>query len=986
MQLGLLEDRDGLQFDPLAIGMQTQCIAGRMGDMRAPQFALRLRAPSQVRFGFAQRARWITGAQLGVAGETLHGAQRRGIDARSVRPRLAMKRGPPHLHAAIGVHADPVQTIESFAAITDHAQFDQQGLGIRTGGDRVEGDAAAHGHTQENSGSDGAHGERKGRRGAKFLRTAVAAREAADQRSQAGAEGFGAATLTASRADATLVQAARTSASFAKRVPRGAFMSFRSTPMRLAAAVAIACTVSACMAPVRSEYSGGEYRKRGAEPVDPAEYREPVLPPERPDKQRLLGAPPSALAWIERGPAPTRSAQVRVPPNNEVCGGIHALAPHPTNANILYIGAVNGGIWRTGNALAASPTWTPQTDQLPSQSIGALAFDPTDTSHQTLVAGLGRWSNFGQRGDDEVGVYRTTNGGTTWTQLGASALLGQKMVAVWPRGATILAAARNGGLWRSTDTGASWSLVSGTGGLPAGGIGDMAAHPDAPLRVYISVLGATRNVLRSDDGGATWTDISAGITAMGGSSGNVRLAVGPGASGAVFVAVVNTGALAGVFRSANQGTNWTAMDVPPVHPGTQGVVNTSIVVDPGNPNLVYIGGDRITASPFTANIRRGDATAVAGSQFTTIMDANAGNTTPHADSRNMAFDVNGNLLQVDDGCIYRRATPTSSAGTWASVAGNLKVMEVHDLDHDRVSDILVIGTQDNGTHMQQAATNPIWVSINGGDGGDVAIEDSGTDGLRFISSQNLGGFRRATYSAANAQTANVSVPTGGIVTDPQFVTPVEVNVDDPSRMLVGGINTLYESSNANAGSPTLASIGGPGANRNAMAYGASGNPGVAYVGRGSQVFQRTTGGFVATTALPAGASTVTDVALDPTNPARVWAIDDNQVFFSSNSGTSWTDITGNLPSISSQDFRTIEFINADGAVPARIALGTRSGVYAATSGTADWALFGDFLPDVLVFDLRYVHDQRTLYAGTLGRGVWSVGVVAGRLFSNGFEP
>jgi hypothetical protein len=73
-------------------------------------------------------------------------------------------------------------------------------------------------------------------------------------------------------------------------------------------------------------------------------------------------------------------------------------------------------------------------------------------------------------------------------------------------------------------------------------------------------------------------------------------------------------------------------------------------------------------------------------------------------------------------------------------------------------------------------------------------------------------------------------------------------------------------------------------------------------------------------------------------------------------------------------------------VPARIALGTRSGVYASTSGTANWELFGDFLPDVLVFDLRYVHAQRTLYAGTLGRGVWSVQLVAGSLFSNGFEP
>jgi hypothetical protein len=139
------------------------------------------------------------------------------------------------------------------------------------------------------------------------------------------------------------------------------------------------------------------------------------------------------------------------------------------------------------------------------------------------------------------------------------------------------------------------------------------------------------------------------------------------------------------------------MDVPPVHPGGQGVVNTSMAVDPANPDLVYIAGDRITVSPFTGNVRRGNAAAPAGTQFTTIVDANAGNTTPHADSRAMAFDAAGSLLQADDGGIYRRANPTSSAGTWSSVIGNLNVMEVHDLDHDRVANVILIGTQDNAT-------------------------------------------------------------------------------------------------------------------------------------------------------------------------------------------------------------------------------------------------------------------------------------------------
>ena len=720
-----------------------------------------------------------------------------------------------------------------------------------------------------------------------------------------------------------------------------------------------------------------------AEPPDPAEYREPVLPPARP-KGSARGADAVLTAWVERGPAPTRNAQVDVPPNNEVCGAIQALAPHPTDANVLYIGAVNGGVWRTNNALAASPSWAPLTDALPSQSIGSVAFDPTDASHQTLVAGTGRWSNFAQRGDDQVGVYRTTNGGVSWTHLGASPLLDRKLVAVLPRGATILAAARSQGLYRSVDTGATWPLASGSGGLPSGGIGDLASHRDAPARIYISVLGATPKVLRSDNTGASWNDVTSGIGGLSASTGNIRLAVGPGASGVVFAAVINSSALAGVYRSPDQGATWQPLDVPAIHPGAQGTVNTSIAADPANSNLVYLGGDRLSGPPYTGNLVRGNASLAAGTQFTTLMDANGGGTSPHADSRNLAFDASGNLLEVDDGCVYRRSNPTSSAGTWASVAGNLNVIEVHDLDHDAVANILVVGTQDNGTHMQQTPAGSVWTAIYGGDGGDVAIEDSGSNGLRFIASQNLGGFRRDAYNGANGYAGGVSISTA-VVSDPQFVTPTELNRADPARLLVGGTLTLYESTTANGATPTLVSIGGPGANRSALAYGANGDAAVAYVGKGGQVHRRVGAAFVPTTTQPPGAATLTDIALDPDNAARVFVIDDNQVFRSIDSGDTWTEVTGNLPSISSRDFRTIEFV---AGTPDRVALGTRSGVYLADADSSSWSLAGSALPDVLVFDLRYVAAQQTLYAGTLGRGVWSLNLAAtaDAIFSDSFGP
>jgi hypothetical protein len=678
-------------------------------------------------------------------------------------------------------------------------------------------------------------------------------------------------------------------------------------------------------------------------PYDPAEERPPIIPPDiskLPASRRIFGA----TAWVSRGPSPTESAQVRVPPDNEVSGAIHCIAAHPSDANIVFIGAVNGGIWRTGDALAAGPTWTSLSEQLPSQSISAIVFDPTDASRRTLLAGTGRFSSLGRRGDDEIGVYRTTDNGNTWAHLGATALVGQKLVAVVARGTTLFAASSTAGLFRSTDTGATWALVPAFSGLPASGISALVDDKSNVNRLIIAVR--TGQIFRSDDAGANWIDVTTGVTNITAAS-EVRLAFGP--TPVVYASVTNTGRLAGVFRSPDLGATWAAMDVPAAHPGSQGSLHGALVAHPSNPNLVFVSGDRITASPFTGNVVRLDASAALATQGTSVVDGGANNTAPHADSRFMAFDAAGNLLQSDDGGIYRLSNADNASAAWSSVIGNLNVAEIHSVAHNTLTDTVVIGTQDNGTHQQVAATNLRWRLINGGDGGDVAIDNEALGSVgayTYVSSQNLGGFRRRQTDSANTLVTTLSFPA---ITDPQFVTPIELNPTNQRRLLVGGATNLYEADgagSASTGTPPVYVTIAPnppflsGANPGALAYGAADDPNAIYAGKSAAVIKRAGGATTmsATAALPAGAAAITDVGMNPQSSLRVVAIDNDQVFFSADGGASWTDISFNIGSVSSFDFRTVEFIT--GTMGEMLALGTRSGVYTLRAGETTWERLG----------------------------------------------
>ena len=704
----------------------------------------------------------------------------------------------------------------------------------------------------------------------------------------------------------------------------------------------------------------------------------------------ILSASILSGPWDSQGPAPGINGQEDVPPDNQINGAVQAIAVHPTNPDILYVGGVNGGVWKTNNATSAAPHWVPLTDGFPSLSIGAVEFDPTDATGNTLIAGIGSTSSY-FLGDQFTGVLRTTDGGQTWTQLGTTDLAGENITSVAARGMTLLAASDNiwgggngNGLFRSTNGGASWTLISdGTHGLPDfTSVSDVVGDPLNSNILYAAVRGATGGVFMSTDTGLTWTNITSGIGIITAATDKIELAVhNDGTTLAVFAALDVDGALSFVFRSLNGGA-FMPLDTP--IGGGQGFVHMAIAAEPTNPDIVYLGygggGEHY--------LTRVDASQTPGSQITVI--AGGDFHSPHVDPREMQIDANGNLVLGTDGGLFRLPTPTLNTGSWSAIIGDISLFELHSVAYDSVSNVVMAGAQDNGTLFQAAAGNQTWAHPGFGDGGDVVIDDISLASLgrsiRYYSSQFNFGWTREVYDSNN----NLVSSTGlAEIDDGTFTTPVELNNVDPMRLIVGGSGRLYESLNQGT---TLTAIG-PGVNGIGSFDGAGGgqmvyggfeagvpNPDLIYATSGSNVVRQTTSGGGFTTTSPGG-SVVRGVTANPNSSSSVFAIDVNHVFMSTDSGTNWMDVTANLTSISAADFHAVEFVN--GTMSNALVVGTSSGVFtaevSALGAATPWSRLGNNLPDAIVYDLEYDATDNVLVAGTMGRGAWMVSNVTFQL-------
>ncbi len=750
---------------------------------------------------------------------------------------------------------------------------------------------------------------------------------------------------------------------------------------------------------------------------------------------------------VLQGPSPATGGQAEGITNNPVSGAINTLAPHPSNANIMYAGSVNGGIWRTTNAQSNPPTWTRLTSNQLSQSIGIVAFDPTDATGNTLAAGIGRFSSFGRRGGSRSGVYKTTDG-VTFSDIDGTQMDGRNIVGIAPRGDTIVAAVDiadsftcpNIGIWRTTDNGTSWSQI--TNGIPRGTADALASDPSSTSTLYASIVfaqacdGASNGIYKSTDTGASWSKVSdATMDALLIENGGVNVDIAVG-TGSVFVAIVpGNGLLGGVFQSTNGGTSWTSMDLPGtienpgsgfvgVHAGGQGSIHSSLAVDPTDADIVYVGGDRqprgfqdqgsfpnsLGAVNFSGRLFRGDAGLASGSQWTSLTHSGtASNSSPHADSRVLVFDSTGRLWEGDDGGIYERTSPRTTTGDWIDKNGDIQVTEQHNTGYDALNDILINGNQDTGSSNQTAANGITWAQITQGDGGDSVAgpHTIANQSVRISSFQNFGNPFRRTFDSSNSQqtgTFLTPLTISGPTFAPQFTTPVGLNRAAANRVVVGGGNGVYESldqlntlSQIGAGIVALGSTGGgsieAGHASNAdLLYvtGCSGSSCFDTVGGVDGVWVRTTNGGALAHVLGDSSTIFVGVTVDPDDVTHAFAVDDaGNIYETTNTGSTWSSVTGNFASLNMGVPRSIEFVNSSKGDGVFVGADRGIALALASASFSTWTEYSAGLPNSPVYEMIYDQPSDTLVVGTLGSGSFKVDAIStgvqGELFADGFE-
>jgi photosystem II stability/assembly factor-like uncharacterized protein len=652
----------------------------------------------------------------------------------------------------------------------------------------------------------------------------------------------------------------------------------------------------------------------------------------------------SVTPWAQIGPE-------RIPHSGTSTGRLTAIAVHPTDSDIIYVGGAQGGVWKTTNG---GTSWSPLTDQECSLAMGSIAIDPVNPN--IVYAGTGE-QHFSGDSYYGCGVLRSVDGGATWTVQGASifqrvgargAKISRVIIDPSTAGfatATTVFVASDFGLYRSLNSGADWTLVQ------TGTITDLVLDPSNNSILYSAERGI--GVYKSVDGGATWAIKQGGFPTT--TVGRINLAIAPSQPETLFASIQSTAnnALRGIYKTINGAEFWTQVGATGASCAFQCWYDMTIAVHPTDPDIVLFGGLSLYLS------------ANGGVSF-----ANVGGSI-HVDQHILAFDPqNPSTVYVgNDGGIYRSG---DAGATWSTLNTNLAITQFYGGISLHPTDPLFAlgGTQDNGT-LQYNGT-PDWAHVLGGDGGFTAIDRD--DPLvrygetQWTSGSLFGGPRRRVGSSYIRKVNGINASDRAL-----FIPPLVMDPSD-SHTLYFGTFRLYKTDDQAESWASISSDLTSGGRISAITV-APFDPSVIYVGASSgDVWVTSDGGGIWTKvdgSLPD--RFVTDITVDEVDwriaYVTVSGFGSGHVFRTMDGGGSWQDVSANLPDLP---------VNAILSLPgssSTLYLGTDLGAFVTNDAAASWSPFNDGLPLVAIFDLAIEANTGVLLAGTHGRGMFTQTVI-----------
>jgi photosystem II stability/assembly factor-like uncharacterized protein len=651
-----------------------------------------------------------------------------------------------------------------------------------------------------------------------------------------------------------------------------------------------------------------------------------------------------------------------------VSGRIVAVAVDPGNANHLLIASGGGGVWETKDN---GKTWRPRTDDQPSLSTGALAFDPSNSL--TVYAGTGEGDSVAALG---VGILRSTDGGTTWTLRASTPFesAGFYDIVVDPLNGNHIFAATTRGLFESTNGGVAWTSRRSQVTW------DLSIHPaltGSPNSTKEVFAACADGLVRSIDGGSSWSSVS--LPGMPAKVERIEVCHAPSDGNVVYVwAAGSPNILDPVSSTPDEpvfmptpylwrrnvfGGSFTANATPPDVQTGQAWYDWFASVAPNNPNVLYVGA---------INVHRGVRSTTGAWSWTNISAKTSGDSI-HPDQHAITFSpTDPNVLYVgNDGGIHR--SPDAGV-SWQSLNKGLNITEFEFLaQHPQFETWLVAGTQDNGTLRYEG--EEVWYHVADGDGGDCGANGSSPSicyhtfwAMGMERSKTGGGWDSWDWIGPNVP-PDQDYDSGAL-----FYPPVETN----GAVVAQAGKTVYVSTDTGdhwtaVALPAVAGLA------SALAIPTAAR---IYVGTSNGRIYRLDfvgGSWSTPVSLGRPASGfVSDILIDPTNPNRLWIAYSSvaqgtvggRIFRSDDGGVNWQNTSAGLPDIA------INAIAIDPVNPNTIFVAADVGVYRSVNAGIVWSSFNNGLPNALVKDLVLHAPSRLLRAGTQSRGVWEIAVDA----------